>query len=95
MEFHYKRCEVEMMKVVDNMRDKIAVEIRAASSAKRQRDAEEALDFFIGQVKKQASLAVASQVRVPHQASGSAAPKVHVTHGASASTSAGWHSIPC
>ncbi|KAI4978557.1 hypothetical protein ZWY2020_015310 [Hordeum vulgare] len=88
MEFHYKRCEVEMMKVVDNMRDKIAVEIRAASSAKRQRDAEEALDFFIGQVKKQASLAVASQVRVPHQASGSAAPKVHVTHGASASTSA-------
>ncbi|KAI4972629.1 hypothetical protein ZWY2020_003554 [Hordeum vulgare] len=88
MEFHYKRCEVEMMKVVDNMRDKIAVEIRVASSAKRQRDAEEALDFFIGQVKKQASLAVASQVRVPHQDSRSAAPKVHVTHGASASTSA-------
>ncbi|KAI5013204.1 hypothetical protein ZWY2020_028158 [Hordeum vulgare] len=87
MEFHYKRCEVEMMKVVDNMRDKIAVEIRAASFARRQRDAEEALDFFIGQVKKQASMAVASQVRVPHQASGSAAPKVHVTHGASASTS--------
>ncbi|KAI4979920.1 hypothetical protein ZWY2020_016673 [Hordeum vulgare] len=88
MEFHYKICEVEMMKVVDNMRDKIALEIRATSSAKRQRDAKEALDFFIGQVKKQASLVVASQVRVPQQAFESAAPQVHVTPGASASTSA-------
>ncbi|KAI5004846.1 hypothetical protein ZWY2020_032089 [Hordeum vulgare] len=55
MEFEYKRQEEELDKTMEVIKKKVLEQMRAEACAKRHRDLEASLEFFMGKVKKQAT----------------------------------------
>ncbi|XP_044360143.1 uncharacterized protein [Triticum aestivum] len=55
----FKKREEEFLKMVDDAKEKVLVEIRCKAEVKRQRDLEDTLEDFMARVKRQAPMAAA------------------------------------
>ncbi|KAI4986773.1 hypothetical protein ZWY2020_019403 [Hordeum vulgare] len=55
MKFEYKRQEEDLDKTMEVIKKKVLEKMRAEACAKRHRDLEASLEFFMGKVKKQAT----------------------------------------
>ena len=65
MEHQFKKREEELLKMVDDAKEKVLVEIRCKAEAKRQRDLEDTLEDFMARVKRQAPMAAAFPNIIP------------------------------